>query len=205
MIDLGALATAALVLLLGAASPGPSLAVVARNTLSGGRGQGIACAVGHGFGFGLYATVAVFGLHTLMAQATAVFVALQVLGVVLLIYMAIDLLRPAGQGNPEAPHEPTQRTGFVEGFLIALFNPKIALFFLAVFANVLHADMGGATLIAMASVGFVIDTGWYALIAALLSTQSATAWLRAQGRHIDYAMAAIFIALAVATLLRLIA
>ena len=47
---------------LGATSPGPSLIVVLRNTLIGGRRQGVACAVGHGVGFGIYAGSAVFGL-----------------------------------------------------------------------------------------------------------------------------------------------
>ena len=42
---------------LGAVSPGPSLAVVVRNTLGGGARQGIMTGVGHGIGFGLYALI----------------------------------------------------------------------------------------------------------------------------------------------------
>ena len=43
---------------LGAMSPGPSLAVVLRNTLSGGRRQGVMTGIGHGIGFGIYAFLA---------------------------------------------------------------------------------------------------------------------------------------------------
>ena len=43
-----------LVFILGAMSPGPSLAVVLRNSLSGGRRQGIMTGIGHGIGFGIY-------------------------------------------------------------------------------------------------------------------------------------------------------
>ena len=39
---------------LGAISPGPSVMVVIRNTIVGGRSQGVACAIGHGIGFGIY-------------------------------------------------------------------------------------------------------------------------------------------------------
>lgn len=49
------LLAAGVVLSLGAISPGPSLMVVLRNTMMGGRRQGVACALGHGLGFGVYA------------------------------------------------------------------------------------------------------------------------------------------------------
>ncbi|MDP6233261.1 MAG: LysE family transporter, partial [Candidatus Poseidoniaceae archaeon] len=55
-----ALLGAGTVFVIGAISPGPSLAVVLRNTLAGGRRRGVACALGHGLGFGAYAMIAVF-------------------------------------------------------------------------------------------------------------------------------------------------
>jgi threonine/homoserine/homoserine lactone efflux protein len=60
------LLAAGVVLSLGAISPGPSLMVVLRNTMMGGRRQGVACALGHGLGFGVYAGLAVFGLIVLL-------------------------------------------------------------------------------------------------------------------------------------------
>jgi threonine/homoserine/homoserine lactone efflux protein len=39
-------------------SPGPSLAVVLRNTMVGGRRQGVMTGIGHGIGFGVYAFLA---------------------------------------------------------------------------------------------------------------------------------------------------
>ena len=43
----------ATVFMLGAMSPGPSLAVVLRNTMIGGRRQGVMTGIGHGIGFGI--------------------------------------------------------------------------------------------------------------------------------------------------------
>ena len=80
-----AILTAGTFFVLGATSPGPSLMVVLRNTLIGGRKQGVACALGHGLGFGLYAGSAVFGLIVLLEQAPDVFLALQEIGVGLLV------------------------------------------------------------------------------------------------------------------------
>ena len=63
------LLAAGTVFFLGAVSPGPSLMVVLRNTMIGGRRQGVMCALGHGLGFGLYAGMAVFGLIVLLEEA----------------------------------------------------------------------------------------------------------------------------------------
>ena len=51
---------------MGAISPGPSLAVVIRNTISGGRFQGVMTGIGHGIGIGIYAFMAVMGLSSLL-------------------------------------------------------------------------------------------------------------------------------------------
>ena len=48
-----AVLTAGTFFILGATSPGPSLMVVLRNTLIGGRRQGVACAVGMGICSGM--------------------------------------------------------------------------------------------------------------------------------------------------------
>ena len=52
----------ALVCLLGAMSPGPSLAVVIRNSVAYSRFAGISCSIGHGIGMSIYATIVIIGL-----------------------------------------------------------------------------------------------------------------------------------------------
>jgi uncharacterized membrane protein len=70
----GVLLPAATVFTLGAISPGPSLLVVLRNTLIGGRRRGVACALGHGIGFGMYALWSVFGLIYLLEEHRCIMV-----------------------------------------------------------------------------------------------------------------------------------
>jgi threonine/homoserine/homoserine lactone efflux protein len=60
-MDFTALLGMSLVCAMGAMSPGSSLAVVLRNTISGGRTQGIMTGIGHGIGFSIYAMIAVTG------------------------------------------------------------------------------------------------------------------------------------------------
>ena len=51
---------------MGAISPGPSLVVVLRNTISGGRLQGVMTGIGHGIGLSIYAFIAVMGLSSII-------------------------------------------------------------------------------------------------------------------------------------------
>ncbi|RJU91814.1 MAG: LysE family translocator [Candidatus Poseidoniales archaeon] len=165
------LLAAGTVFFLGAISPGPSLMVVLRNTLIGGRRQGVMCAIGHGLGFGVYAGMAVFGLIVLLEEAPEIFTGLQLLGCLLLVWYGWSMW------NVEAKHlfdedQASGRQGFAEGFAIAFFNPKIALFLVAVLAQVLEADMSFASKAAVGLLGMTIDTLWYIIVALMLTGTS---------------------------------
>ena len=58
---------------MGAISPGPSLAIVIRNTISGGRIQGVMTGLGHGLGLSIYAFIAVMGLSSLILHNLKIF------------------------------------------------------------------------------------------------------------------------------------
>ena len=171
---------------LGAISPGPSVMVVIRNTIVGGRSQGVACAVGHGIGFGIYAISAVFGLIVLLENAPDVFLILQLIGVGLLIWygylMWFDDVNLDGKNKPDS--NKIKQQGFIEGFSIAFFNPKIALFLVAVLAQVLEPGMGIGTKLAIGILGMSIDMIWYLIVALALTGTGAVDWLRIQGQVI---------------------
>lgn len=161
------------VFLLGAVSPGPSLMVVLRNTMIGGRRQGVMCALGHGLGFGIYAGMAVFGLIVLLEEAPNVFTGLQLIGCLLLGWYGWSMWHA---NHDELFNEDfgSGAQGFAEGFAIAFFNPKIALFLVAVLAQVLQPDMNLLSKAAVGLLGMTIDAVWYLLVALVLT---GTPWL----------------------------
>ena len=169
VVDITAISAAALMFILGATSPGPSLAVVLRNTMIGGRARGLACAVGHGIGFGFYAAAVVFGLVTIMTELPTLFTILQVIGIAFLVYLGYGIYTAQSQ---KIEHEGGNREGFVEGFFIAFLNPKIAVFMLAVLSSVLEPGMSSDTKWIIAVLGMSIDTIWYVLVALILSNSS---------------------------------
>jgi len=167
------LLAAGTVFLLGAMSPGPSLMVVLRNTMIGGRKQGVMCAIGHGLGFGLYAGLAVYGLIVVLEEAPAVFAGLQLVGSALLLWYGWSMWHADHERlfNEESA---SRAQGFGEGFAIAFFNPKIALFLVAVLAQVLQPDMNLTSKAAVGLLGMLIDTLWYLIVALVLT---GTPWL----------------------------
>jgi threonine/homoserine/homoserine lactone efflux protein len=172
-IAMEALLAAGTVFFLGAISPGPSLIVVLRNTMLGGRRQGVACAFGHGIGFGIYAIAAVFGLVILLDKNPQVFQILQLIGILLLVYygwkMWHAIIKEKIDEAVILKSINQQRQGFIEGFSIAFFNPKIALFLVAVLAQVLKPGMTIETKIAVGLLGMFIDTTWYLIVALALT------------------------------------
>ena len=168
-----ALFGAGTVFVLGAMSPGPSLAVVLRNTLTGGRRGGVACALGHGLGFGVYAMVAVFSLIALLEAAEHALPVLRVLGALLLLVFARWTWTSAG-ASTTVQHDSQRasgRTGFAEGAAIAFLNPKIAVFMVAVLSQVLEPGMSLWTKAAIGGLGMMIDTTWYLIVAVFLSSK----------------------------------
>ena len=198
-----AILAASTVFFLGAISPGPSLLMVIRNTIIGGRRRGVMCAVGHGIGFGLYAGVAIFGLIVLLEEAPQVFVGLQWIGIVLLIYYGW-LMWAHSSEETEADLEGEAR-GFLEGFSIAFFNPKIALFLVAVLAQVLESGMSLETKLVIGFIGMAIDMAWYVLVAVFLTGTPLLDWLRANGSIVNRLTATVLWAFAATVMFGVIA
>ena len=179
-----AILAASTVFFLGAISPGPSLLMVIRNTIVGGRRRGVMCAVGHGIGFGLYAGVAIFGLIVLLEEAPGVFLGLQWIGIALLVWYGWLMW---SHGDEEADEETVEKEarGFLEGFSIAFFNPKIALFLVAVLAQVLESGMSLETKLVIGFIGMAIDMAWYVLVAVFLTGTPLLDWLRSNGSIVN--------------------
>jgi threonine/homoserine/homoserine lactone efflux protein len=182
-------------------SPGPSLAVVLRNTISGGRTQGVMTGIGHGIGFGIYAFIAVMGLSTLLLANEKIFNLLQWAGAVVLIWLAYNMLtyNPSG---PAKEHEGSGRRGFSEGFMIAFLNPKILVFLVAVFSQFIDPEMTNPGRFIMAIVAGIIDTTWYVLVAAVLAGTSIVDKLRANAVIIDRSIGTVLLMLAILLIVR---
>ena len=114
-------------------SPGPSLAVVLKHSLSGGMKNGMLAALSHGFGVGLYAAASLLGLGALMLQFPTVYQFLVYLGATYLAYLGLKILfsKPNDSELHIQQNDVSSSKALQDGFAIAFLNPKLAIFFLA--------------------------------------------------------------------------
>jgi threonine/homoserine/homoserine lactone efflux protein len=183
---------------LGAMSPGPSLAMVVRHTLGGSRLHGIVCAWAHSVGIGIYALVTLLGLAAVLKASPLLFNAIAIIGALYLAWIGIQALQSKGgmQQSLSAGSKTSLLVAARDGLAISLFNPKILLFFLALFSQfVLAAEtISGQTLIVLTPL--VIDGLWYTLIAIILSHSAILPKLREKAVWIDRVSGVVLIALA---------
>jgi threonine/homoserine/homoserine lactone efflux protein len=193
-MDAAAWISVASVCAAGAMSPGPSLAVVVKNTVQGGRKQGVMTAIGHGLGVGFYAFVAVFGMARVLDAFPGMARGIEIGGGLYLLWLGIQAFRFAGKGD--MTQQQTGRRGFFDGMAISVLNPKIAVFFLALLVPFLPLDATAADRAGVAGLAMVIDGGWYMFAAILLATTGAADWLASKGIWVDRVLGTILFAVA---------
>lgn len=184
--------------LLGAMSPGPSLAIVAKHSLASGRAHGMAVAWSHAMGIGIYAFITIIGLSVVMEQTPLIFTSITLLGSVYLIYLGSNALR--SKGGLAAKLASGKKTpifeGMREGFLTSILSPKIMLFFTALFSPFIAIANDTFNQIVIVSTPLLIDGLWYSLIAIFLSNSKVIDRVRSKALIIDRISGVILILLA---------
>jgi threonine/homoserine/homoserine lactone efflux protein len=125
----GLFVVASIVLLL---TPGPAVLFIVARSVAQGRSAGLVSVLGIHLGTIVHIVAAAVGLSALVVSSALAFAIVKYLGAAYLIWIGIRTLLakdPEPQGV-EIPDEPLRRV-FRDGFVVNLFNPKTAIFFLA--------------------------------------------------------------------------
>ncbi|MFZ9021910.1 MAG: LysE family translocator, partial [Litorivicinaceae bacterium] len=157
----------ALLCLAGAASPGLSWLLILSMSASKGTRVGISGALGHGLGITAFALITVFGLSALLIAMPKLTSALTLLGIGLLVFFGYQLVTA---GKSPLPEGLSTRGGFIAGFSIAIVNPKVLVFFLAVFGPFVDPNHPASTQMLMGLLAGGIDAGVYLGVAVAGST-----------------------------------
>ncbi|MEP7057927.1 MAG: LysE family translocator [Caldimonas sp.] len=127
---LAAFAAASMVL---AVTPGPGVFYVVARTLAQGRSAGLASVGGVALGNLGNAIGASIGLAALFALSSLAFTVVKLAGAAYLLWLGSQALRGSSVASPTEPafEAPQLLRIFRDGFVVALLNPKTALFFAA--------------------------------------------------------------------------
>jgi len=125
----GLFVVASVVLLL---TPGPAVLFIVARSVQHGRAAGLVSVVGIHLGTIVHITAAAVGLSALIVSSAFAFSIVKYLGAAYLIWMGIRTFM-SKESDPELPAVPAEplRRAFRDGFVVNLFNPKTAIFFLA--------------------------------------------------------------------------
>ncbi|MEU0204478.1 MULTISPECIES: LysE family translocator [unclassified Streptomyces] len=169
--------------------PGPDFLVVVRSAAEH-PAKGRAAALGAQTGLCVHMLAAATGLSLIAARSPVVYDAIKLLGAAYLVYLGVRAVMAArraarerraepaaaeGPRGPAGPRTPAAdepagarwRSGFTQGFLTNVLNPKAALFFLSILPQFVHG--GGSTARQVFFLG-VLDVligvvYWFALVA----------------------------------------
>lgn len=162
------------VLSIGVMSPGPSFILVARTSVGLSRADGLAASAGMGVGSLVFALLTIFGLQAVLQTVPVLYVWLKILGGCYLIFLALRIWKHSRQRLVVEDSGSAQIENKVGSFKLGLFtqlcNPKTAIYYGSVFAALLPADMPIWALLTLAPLIFLLEGGWYALVALLLSS-----------------------------------
>ncbi len=167
--------------LLGAISPGPSLAAVMKSTLQGSRLHGITTAAFHALGIGLYAFLVAAGIAVVITETPWLFKMMTYAGAAYLAWLGYKSLKATatpGAGFIQGQKQLSLRQAAIDGFLISFLNPKIAVFFLALFSQFVTPDSALTTQLLMAVIATLCDGLWYVMIACIAGHEKVLPALR---------------------------
>jgi threonine/homoserine/homoserine lactone efflux protein len=128
-----------------AAVPGPSNMFVLSRGIGFGPRPAIYGAAGCATGAFTYVLLTAVGLAAVIASSEAVFSAIHYAGAAYLIYLGIRAIRSGASFEGLGPAGSARAAGaYRQGVLVELTNPKVALFFLALFPQFVHPSQGAA-------------------------------------------------------------
>ena len=158
----------ATICIVGAMSPGPSMALIIRNSIKYGRVSGILSSVGHAIGIGIYAGVSVAGLQIILINNIFLFNTIQFCGSVFLLVLGILFLRDTGK-KLSIQDKQKSVNSFMQGFAISILNPKILIWFAAIFSQFIEISSTNFIKLTMVLIASSIDGLWYIILTIIVT------------------------------------
>ena len=193
-----------IVCLLGAMSPGPSMVVVINNAIYKNRINGILTAIGHGFGIGIYAFFAVLGIGLIIKTNLFLFNTIKILSIFFLFYLGFQAIVNNSKMNFEKNVIKFGVKSFLEGFAISILNPKILIWFLAIYSQFMSASNDYILNISLILIASLVDALWYIILVKLVTAKGVLEKLKSKLQLIQKLIGYLFITISIFLIIGLI-
>jgi threonine/homoserine/homoserine lactone efflux protein len=171
-----------LVALIVTLTPGPATATIIRVAARDGRRAAFGAVGGNSVGVLVWASLSALGVSSLIVASHVAYDALRIGGAVVLVALGVRSFLHRGDGAAGADVAPRGKAGFRSGLATGIANPKLAVFFIALFPQFLSP--GASVLpaaLAMAAIILTFDVLWFGTLA--YAVDRAGAVLRPRVRH----------------------
>ncbi|MFI7697953.1 LysE family translocator [Nonomuraea sp. NPDC049480] len=178
--------------------PGPNHLYITARGLAQGRSAGLASAFGVETGTLVHIAAAAAGLSYVISQSATLFAIVKWAGVAYLVYLGIRAFTGKEEEGRTPPPQPLRKV-FLEGVLVNVLNPKVALFFLAFLPQFVDPGAGSPALqillfgLTLLLLGLLSDIV-YAWTAGALAGR-----LNRRARALRYVSGVVYLGLGVAT------
>lgn len=116
-----------------AVTPGPDMAVVTRNALAHGRRGVFMTTTGIALALSIWVTATAFGVSALLRASAELLLVLKLVGAAYLAYLGVRTLIDSWRNHDDllaaAPRPAPAHAIFRQGFISAITNPKLGVFF----------------------------------------------------------------------------
>lgn len=191
------------VCLFGAMSPGPSMAVVINNAIFKNRYHGVLTSIGHGLGITIYAIFAVIGIGLIINTNILIFNGMKIISIMFLIYLGLKAITNKEKVNFENKELSGRATSFFQGLSIAILNPKILVWFVAIYSQFMSKSNDFLFNTYLILIAGVIDTCWYILLTIMATSDVALRYLKSKSDILQKLLGFIFIIIGMVLILDL--
>jgi threonine/homoserine/homoserine lactone efflux protein len=147
-------------------TPGVATALVVRSAVTDGRAAALRTTVGNEIGVFAWALLAAIGVAAVVAASVAAFTVIKLARAVVLIVMGVQAML-AGRHQTVVPK---RRSATRDGLVTAIANPKLAVFFVALFPQfVPDGEPVLPAALVMATMLVILDLIWYSVLALIVT------------------------------------
>lgn len=192
--------TVAIIHFLAAASPGPDFAIVLKNSVTHGRKIGVATSLGIALGLMVHILYCIIGLGIVISKSIIAFNIIKFAGAAYLIYVGFNAIRAkkfdlsASESKAELKNL-TIKQALWSGFLTNVLNPKVTLFFLAIFSVTISPMTPTIIKIGYGVWMMMVTALWFSLLSTLFSQNLVRRLLDSVGHWFERIMGGILILL----------
>ena len=170
-------------------SPGPAVLLSVTNSITHGFAKSIFSSLGNITGIFIVSCLSVLGLGVILKTSILLFAVLKIFGAVYLIYLGIRQLRSKQnifiKKVDKFQLEQGKLQSFIQGFIVAISNPKSILFFTALFPQFVNIEEPMVMQFFILTITFM-SFSFISLVAYALGAHSVKGWFSKGSRALWY-------------------